>query len=212
MRTIWNLEEAKAYHHHSPSLARLLARFLPRNESVIDLGCGVGFYADHLERKGFEVYAVEGTEGIQTIALFKRIISFDLSRPIDFTLPLSSVISLEVGEHLLPEQEEVFLDNLCKFCRDRLVLSWAVPGQGGYGHYNERTNDAIICRLFDRDFILDARGTDFLRQSFDHREAPYFRNTLMTFRRIPGSLPGRHRGRGPGRQKKRGAGRRAPRP
>jgi len=140
-KTIWSLEDAKKWHVHSPSFAELLLSIFPQEDGVIDFGCGLGYYAAFLRDRGYRASAVEGTEGINEISLFKGIQTFDLSQPLSFSLPLSSVLSLEVGEHLLPSQEDVFLDNITRFCKRKLVLSWAVPGQKGHGHHNERPNE-----------------------------------------------------------------------
>ena len=46
-------------------------------------------------------------------------------------------MSLEVGEHLPKEFEDIFINNLDNNNNYGIVLSWAIKGQGGYGHYNE---------------------------------------------------------------------------
>jgi hypothetical protein len=65
------------------------------------------------------------------------------------------VMSLECAEHLPPEYEDQYIKNLCCFhhhggAREKnggIVLSWATPGQGGLGHFNERSNDYVEGRM-----------------------------------------------------------------
>jgi SAM-dependent methyltransferase len=181
-KTIWTLEDAKRRHRHSPGLAVALADLLPRDEPVLDLGCGCGYYLNELAQGGFRCLGVEGTPGIAEIALFSRILMADLSQPLKLDWPRSSVICLEVGEHLLPEQESQLLSNIDRYCLHWLVLSWAVPGQAGHGHHNCRSNDYLRERLEERSFDYRARPTAHLRAAADRRTS-YFRRTLQVFRR-----------------------------
>jgi hypothetical protein len=155
----------------------------PKEDEVIDFGCGLGYYAAFLRDHGYTVSAVEGTEGINEISLFKGIRTFDLSQPLSFNLPMSSILSHEVGEHLLPDQEAVFLDNITRFCKYKMVLSWAVPGQRGYGRHNERPNDYIVSQLSKRGFEFDNDQTSYLRENYVRDEARWLYGTSMVFNR-----------------------------
>lgn len=178
--TIWTLETAKKEHLHSRRLAEGLAKVLPSTEPVLDLGCGRGFYLDYLARRGFHCLGVEGTPGISEIALFPDIIQADLSRPLDLKWPPSSVLCIEVAEHLLSDQEAQLLDNIHRYCSGWLVISWAVPGQAGTGHHNCRPNSYVYKQLASRGFELLPLATFELRElaGIDHG---FFRNTLLAF-------------------------------
>lgn len=52
--------------------------------------------------------------------------------------------SFEVGEHILAEFENNFIKNIADNARKGIIMSWALVGQGGYKHVNERNNDYII--------------------------------------------------------------------
>ena len=180
--TIWSLEAARRKHKHSPRIADQLSHVLPMNEPVLDLGCGAGFYLDDLSRKGYQCRGVEGTPSIQEIALFGDIVEADLSLPLALDWPRSSVICLEVAEHLHQEFEAILIDSIDRYCAQWLVISWAIPGQSGYGHYNCRPN-SYVHRLFeDRGFALQGGPTFALREAAEHH-VRYFRNTLLVFRR-----------------------------
>ena len=178
---VWDLEEAKN-HTVCETLAKNLTKFLPLGVFVWDLGCGNGGYAKIMEDEGFNVRAVEGTKGAREIALCSEIIEADLSQPLSG--PKGSVVCLEVGEHIPLEYEEQFMDNLNNLCDRRLILSWAIPDQGGYHHVNERTNIYIIERMARYGLFINHRDTRRLRKGIED-EYWWFRNSLMVFDRSP---------------------------
>ena len=56
-----------------------------------------------------------------------------------YGLPLYDwVISIEVAEHIPRQFESMFIDNIVRHAREGVVLSWAIPGQGGFSHVNNR--------------------------------------------------------------------------
>ncbi len=76
----------------------------------------------------------------------------DLSVP-QFGLPLYDyVMSLEVGEHIPAKFESTFLDNLVRYAKIGIILSWAVPGQGGYAHVNNRPLTYVVAQMDQRGF------------------------------------------------------------
>jgi SAM-dependent methyltransferase len=123
----------------------LLAEF-PDTETVIDVGCGEGWWtvafathSDRIRERGIAVGVdldpplVEGVVG----AAFH---SADLRRPLheqDTFAKFDMAVSLEVAEHLPPERAEGFVADLCTLA-DVVVFSAAIPGQGGTGHLNEQ--------------------------------------------------------------------------
>ena len=92
------------------------------------------------------------------------------------------VISLEVGEHIPKEYEQIFLDNLNRHCEDLLITSWAIRGQGGYGHVNLLNNDEIIPKI-------EALGFTHLKElsnaarSIIADDCHWFRDTIMIFKK-----------------------------
>ncbi|CAL4133736.1 unnamed protein product, partial [Meganyctiphanes norvegica] len=102
----------------------------------------------------------------------------DLSIEVDLKERWDWAISIEVGEHIPPEREDVFIDNIAKHACKGIVLSWAVPGQQGNGHINNRYNSHIIEQLKKRGFHHGLAEQTFLRKylSFAH-----LLNTIMVF-------------------------------
>ena len=54
------------------------------------------------------------------------------------------IISLEAAEHIPEKYKAVYLDNIFRHAKEGIILSWAVPGQGGLSHIN---NKPIVCIL-----------------------------------------------------------------
>lgn len=105
---------------------------------------------------------------------------------VDLTIPLyleekyDWVLSLEVGEHIADKDEDVYLNNLMRHAKEGILLSWALEGQGGHRHVNTHNNEYVIERLREKGFYYDYATSKVLR---DVAELPWFRETLMLFRR-----------------------------
>lgn len=111
--------------------------------SVVDVGCGVGTWLSAFLENG--VTDVTGYDGeyVDTSALTIPSSCFqviDLST--DFMLPqkFDLAVSLEVAEHLLPENGDHLVQQLT-LAAPMVLFSAAIPGQGGTGHVNEQWQD-----------------------------------------------------------------------
>jgi FkbM family methyltransferase len=89
-------------------------------------------------------------------------------------------MSLEVGEHLPAHFEDIFIQNLHNNNKYGIVLSWAVKGQGGHGHFNEQNNDYIKSKIGALGYIIDIENENKLRQD---STLHWFKNTIMVFRK-----------------------------
>ena len=102
----------------------------------------------------------------------------DLSKKFDLKKKYECVISLEVGEHIPPEKEHIFIDNLDRHCNQCIILSWALPGQGGDGHMNEKPNEYIKNKFLERNYDCWEEASQYLR---DSTTLWWFKNTIMVF-------------------------------
>jgi SAM-dependent methyltransferase len=100
--------------------------------TVVDVGCGEGWFCREFRGRGVEAFGVDGDKLPEvdmvvdlTSAPYPDLGGYDLA------------ICLEVAEHLEPECAPAFVEWLCKLA-PIVVFSAAVPGQGGPGHVNER--------------------------------------------------------------------------
>lgn len=171
----------KEGHAHDSRLAGAILKVLKARkcDTLVDFGCGTGEYARFFRRHGLVVEAYDGnpyTEQISGgIAQVK-----DLSQTFDLEKQFKCVMSLEVGEHIPAEFEQTFIDNVVRHSIEGgiIILSWAIPGQGGDGHVNCQTNDYIMQQMQARGYYLEDRLTNQLRKSSSLR---WFKNTIMVF-------------------------------
>jgi len=150
---------------------------------VLDLGCGDGAYGRQLRYDAeykMPVLEIDGNPHVNKMTNGHGICR-DLSKPLDIILgTFDCVMSLEVGEHIPREFEQTFLDNVCRYAGNLIVLSWAIEGQAGFGHVNCRNNDYIIMEMQSRGFVHDDATSMRLREA---AQIPWFKNTVMVFRK-----------------------------
>ncbi|CAL4114078.1 unnamed protein product [Meganyctiphanes norvegica] len=103
----------------------------------------------------------------------------DLGKEVDLNERWDWAVSLEVGEHIPKESEDVFIDNIARHACKGIVLSWAVPGQNGQGHINNQYNKHVIKQLEKRGFEHALSSQTFLRKAV---LLPWFINTIMVFK------------------------------
>lgn len=178
----WCGVEANREHVFDRSLARALVEFFQSEKatSIVDFGCGKGdyvktFLANNIPSDGFD-------GNPETPSLSDGVASvLDLSEPVSINKEYDWVLSLEVGEHLPKQYETIFIENLHKHNTKGIVLSWAIKGQGGYGHFNEQNNDYIKSILASYGYENDLEAEKKLRECSSLR---WFKNTVMVFRRV----------------------------
>lgn len=185
----WSGDNAHVHHVHSFKLAQWISDLLsgkfsivsmPKDKRIYDFGCGMGEYLKQLDRDGFtNLVGFEGDVPVKKV--FDGIFQQDLTQPISEAFAdKGDVIMLEVGEHVPQEFESALIDNVSRLCRGYLVLSWAIPGQDGYGHVNCKSNEDVIEMLRLKGFVYLPTLTEEARFNVDDN-APWFRNTLMVF-------------------------------
>lgn len=180
----WDATEAAVNHDFSEALAEWMGWYLPKNQSIVDFGCGNGSYVAALDKTHYDVLGIEGDSS--TIVEYKGCyVEQDLTEP--FSIKTINGICLEVGEHIPPEYASQFIDNLTNNVQNILILSWAIPGQVGYGHVNCQTNQWVQKELYKRGFIMQLDDTLAARRAVEER-FDYFRNTLMVFKKEQMSL------------------------
>lgn len=177
----WDKELAKKHHIYSKNLSSWLSSYFEKDKMLYDFGCGVGSYLKDLKDSGFK--SLVGYEGsVPDNKVFDNIQAHDLTKPLNLEKK-GNVLFLEVGEHIPAEYQDIVLDNVCDSCDGKLVLSWAVRGQGGTGHINELDNHEIIPEITRRGFIHDDEKTKEVRKLFFNDPCPWFLGSIMIFER-----------------------------
>lgn len=147
--------------------------------SLLELGAGLGCYTYYFRDSGrfSRVSAFEGATNVE--ALTGGLVSrADLTERRDFGGAFDWVVCLEVAEHIPPQHEETFLENLVSSSPGGIVLSWGLPGQGGVGHVNLRPREYVVDAMKARGYRYDEGQSERLRgrARFD-----WFKQTPMVF-------------------------------
>lgn len=158
------------------ALGPLLAELF-KPASVIDVGCGEGWWAKAFQDAGVETVAgVDGHDGAHAVVPYRQV---DLGQPFtgdDDMARFDLAVCLEVAEHLAPERAEGFVSDLCVLA-PVVAFSAAIPGQGGVGHLNEQPPQ-YWADLFEACGYV-VTGALRWRIWDDQRVAPYYRANLL---------------------------------
>lgn len=176
----WQGTQASSQHVHDANLAKCLISFF-KNEgatSIVDFGCGMGKYVQAFRNHGLDATGFDGNPNTPELTNNTCKV-LDLSVPTQLE-PFDWVMSLEVGEHLPKTFEDIFINNLHNNNKCGIVLSWAVKGQGGHGHFNEQNNDYIKSKVCGLGYINDTESESTMRTM---SSLSWFKNTIMVFRR-----------------------------
>jgi cyclopropane fatty-acyl-phospholipid synthase-like methyltransferase len=177
----WENETVYGGHYDDYILITHLISFLKNEnaESIVDLGCGNGYYVKEMRKEGLNAYGFDGNPN--TPAITGGVCGvLDLSTVKQFDPIYDWVVSFEVGEHLPKQFEDSFMQNLHLNNKKGIILSWAVVGQGGTGHFNEQNNDYVKTKICELGYMNDIKSENFLRKNSG---LPWFKNTIMVFRK-----------------------------
>jgi len=117
-----------------------LLKSLLNPKSVVDVGCGTGTWLKIFIDNGItDVLGIDGwyLDKSSLKVDIENFIEFDLNKPFVFNRKFDLAISLEVAEHLRPENSNAFVESLSNLS-NIIVFSAAIPNQGGQNHLNEQ--------------------------------------------------------------------------
>jgi cyclopropane fatty-acyl-phospholipid synthase-like methyltransferase len=181
-RGFWQGLEAQGQHAYDCKLGEGLVTFF-KNEninSLVDFGCGMGNYVKLFKENNINAVGFDGNPN--TPELTNNLCNvLDLSLPFNFDNKFDWVMSLEVGEHIPNQFEDNFINNLHNNNNFGILLSWAVKGQGGDGHFNEQNHDYVKEKICNLGYINDIESENILRNK---STLHWFKNTIMVFRKI----------------------------
>lgn len=168
-------------HMFCEELAEWISNYLDKNKTVYDFGCGVGSYLKYLESKGF--FDLTGYEGEIPNKEFSNILKQDLSQVFSVSKK-GNVICLEVGEHIPKQYKDIFLDNICNACNDKLILSWAIRGQYSSSHVNCLNNEEVIPEIEKRGFRYLKEDSIKARNIIKPNGCIWFRDTILIYEKL----------------------------
>ena len=145
--------------------------------SMLDLGSGLGYSANHFHSRGVKVVAVDGLLSNTKKAFFPTL-HVDLTKgSVETTVDL--VHCQEVVEHI----HERFMENIVSSlkCGRFILMSHALPGQGGYHHVNEKPPEYWIAQLQRQNCEVLVEDTNRVRKLAASEGATYLAKTGLVF-------------------------------
>jgi hypothetical protein len=182
------------HRHHKTEYAaeRILSIVLdviPKTESAVDLGCGVGTWLSVLRQKGIQdIQGIDG-EWVNTDLLEipdSNFMTGNFSEGIDIDRRFGLAISLEVAEHLPERKSSSFVETLTQLS-DFVLFSAAIPYQGGTHHLNEQWPEYWDNLFREKGYV----GFDIIRRNiWDDETIPFYykQNILLFVQFIPKSI------------------------
>lgn len=161
-------------HSYSPAVWQyLVGRFAVG--SVLDVGAGLGHAALWFHRAGIPVVGVDGMRYNCIKSVFP-LVHADLSVAPVFC-PVDLVMCVEMVEHLEEQYLANLLDTLCN--GKIIVMTNALPGQGGYHHVNEQPTQYWIDHMAKRGCTVSLDDTNKIRDLAKHEGAMHIARTGM---------------------------------
>lgn len=156
-------------------------KVLPKIDSAVDFGCGVGTWLAELQKLG--VKEIKGFDGpwvkknLLTIPA-DSFVETNLEKGITLDKKYDLAISIEVAEHLPESSAVLFIESLTQ-ASDIILFSAAIPFQGGANHMNEQWPDYWYKLLNERGYV----AIDFLRKRIwnDQRVLSFHRQNIILY-------------------------------
>jgi len=171
------------YHTSDNLINNLLLLF--KNCSILDMGAGLGHYKQKFEATGLvrRYDAYDGAEGVEEAS--KGLVNYiDLTEQIYNEISVHDwVLSLEVAEHIPQNLESIFLGNLARHALKGMVVSWAIPGQGGFGHINEIAPEIANAHIEALGFKVNHTATALMRSGLEALVF-YFEKDIFVYDRV----------------------------
>ncbi|TIH13550.1 class I SAM-dependent methyltransferase [Marinifilum sp. JC120] len=160
----------------------LISDIIPKMDSVIDFGCGVGTWLQVTQNLGAKnILGLEGLWLKKKMLVIKEdeFIHADLSKNFSTTDKYDLAISLEVAEHIEKEYARLFVERLSR-ASDFILFSAAIPHQKpGPEHVNEQWPNYWI-NIFNS---LEYKAIDCIRGFIwnDPKIPSWYRQNIMLF-------------------------------
>lgn len=160
----------------APAFLRLLRPWEP--SSVLDVGCGEGWWAHAFVTMGVERAVGLDVGDVASPAPDVERHTCDLTKPWPVTEGFDLAVSLEVAEHLPESAADGFVASLCA-AAPVVLFSAAIPRQGGTGHVNCQPPSYWAEKFAAHGYECNDR----LRQIVWEWTSvePWYRNNILTF-------------------------------
>jgi hypothetical protein len=141
--------------------------------SVLDLGSGRGYSSRYFHDRGLRVLAVDGMKDNCLNAVYPTV-QIDLTKAMVVT-NVDLVHCQEVVEHIEERYAHNLLSSLA--CGKFIVMTNALPGQGGHHHVNEQPTQYWVDLLSGYGYDVLVEDTNRVRKLATNDGATYLANT-----------------------------------
>lgn len=158
-------KETSREHKTDKNILSPLSELL-KKKRVGSFGDGPGAYKREILKLG-QVASYDAYDGAPFCEeTSKGTVQFmDLTIP-QYGIPIYDwVISLEVAEHIPQKYEDVYLDNVFRHAKEGIILSWAIPGQNGVSHVNNKPFSFVVDVMKKNGFVHDKIKSDELKKA-----------------------------------------------
>lgn len=165
---------------HCPEMFKYLVENLDIN-SVLDIGCGMGYQMQEFMKYCDEVVGVDGSEYATSNSPVKEsIFKHDFSvGELETEDRFDLCWCCEFVEHVKEEFRDNFLSSFA-FCK-YVAMTHAVPGQGGHHHVNCQPREYWVEHMSRFGFEFDEEMTDQLKELAG--KGTHYGNTGLFFRK-----------------------------
>jgi SAM-dependent methyltransferase len=132
-------------------------------KSVMDIGCGEGYSTKYFFDNGLDVIGIEGGEkAIANSPIKNKLVCHDFTSGAYIPSKIYDAIwCCEFVEHVEERYASNFLETF-KYAK-YILMTHAVPGQGGYHHVNEQKKEYWIEKIEKENFIFDEKLSIYIR-------------------------------------------------
>ena len=170
-----------SHHVTDTGLAKALSDYLV-GKRVASFGDGPGKYKEYISSlKKVKSYDAFDGAPFAELTTDNQVQFLDLSVPIYHLKPYDWILSIEVAEHIPKEFESIYVDNLARHALEGIIMSWAIPGQGGLSHVNEQSFDYVKSLFKLKGFEHLEKDSIMIRES---SELSWIRSNLNVFKKI----------------------------
>jgi len=169
-------ERIRAGAQASAAVVAPLVYDLVQPETVVDVGCGEGWWGQAFADLGCPVVVGVERETPAVRAPSVRFYLYDVSEAAPDIGAFDLALCLEVAEHLPEPSANALVGTLCGLA-PVVLFSAGVPGQRGAGHVNEQWPDYWVERFEAQGF--DVSGGLRWHLWDDDRVEPWYRQNLL---------------------------------
>lgn len=160
---------------------------LLKPKSVIDIGCGEGWWANKFKELGCDVLGIDGSYvSSSPLGSDFKPIDIDVEGSLSEIPQADLVICLEVAEHLKSTRSESFISELCGLS-PTMLFSAAIPRQPGVDHINCQWPSYWAGLFSKHGFSVSGNIRDLFWD--DERIEPWYRQNLLIVSSTPELYP-----------------------